>query len=271
VKAVNLIPPESRRGGAGGAGHTGGAAYVLLGGLAVVVVALAAYVLSANTVRDREAELAKVTIQADQAEARAAAARPWRAFAALKQARVETVKGLADSRFDWERVLRQLARIVPDDVWLTSLTGTVAPGVPLAGGGAGVDLRTSLPVPAIELVGCSTSQDRVASVIGRLKLIDGVSRVSLSASEKADTKGSAAAAAPSAADSAGDSGSDDSDCRHDSDRHPKFSAVVFFEGTSTAPATGANPATPGAPATPATPPAGGTAQPASASGTGGSE
>ena len=37
VKAVNLIPPDQRRGAGGLAGRTGGIVYVVVGGLAVIV------------------------------------------------------------------------------------------------------------------------------------------------------------------------------------------------------------------------------------------
>ena len=37
---------------------------------------------------------------------------------------------LADSRFDWERVMRELALILPGDVWLTSLDRHRQPGQP---------------------------------------------------------------------------------------------------------------------------------------------
>ena len=40
---------------------------------------------------------------------------------------------LADSRFDWERVMRELSLILPDDVWLTNLTGKASPAVQIDG------------------------------------------------------------------------------------------------------------------------------------------
>ena len=43
---------------------------------------------------------------------------------------------LAQSRFDWERVLRELAIVIPEDVWLTNLTATVSPEVQLDDSGS---------------------------------------------------------------------------------------------------------------------------------------
>ena len=39
----------------------------------------------------------------------------------MAKARVQTVRDLAGSRFDWEQALRDLSRAVPADVTLTSL------------------------------------------------------------------------------------------------------------------------------------------------------
>ena len=137
MKAVNLIPPEQRRGGAGGAGRSGGAAYALLGGLAVILVALATWVLTQNSVTTNKAELTRVTNAANAAQAEAAALKPYRDFAALRAARVLTVQSLARSRFDWERAFTDFARVIPSNVWLTTLTATVKPGVNFGGSGGG--------------------------------------------------------------------------------------------------------------------------------------
>ena len=51
-------------------------------------------------------------------------------FAALRVKRDETVKQIADSRFDWAHALSEVARTVPKDAWLVSLDGTVKPTPP---------------------------------------------------------------------------------------------------------------------------------------------
>jgi Tfp pilus assembly protein PilN len=236
VKAVNLIPVDARRGG-GAPGRSGAAVYVLLGGLAVAVVALAAYVLVQNTISDRQAELAKVKRDADAAQAIATALQPYRAFAQLSQTRVQTVGSLAKSRFDWERAMRDLALVLPDNVWLTSFVGTVAPGVNFGDAGAASGdtgtLRSSQQVPAVELVGCTDSQAEVARVMSRLRLVQGVTQVSLASSEKTE------ASSPGAASGSGAGSSND--CRNGSSRFPKFSMVVFFSPLPGAPARAPSP------------------------------
>lgn len=248
MRAVNLIPADERRGGAGGSGRSGGAVYVLLGVLAVAVLAVSAYVLTGNSVNDKTAELASASAKADSAEQQAAALKPYAEFAKLEQQRVATVKSLASSRFDWDRTLRQLSKVMPDNVWLSSFLATVKPTVTVDGGGASGDtgnIRQASQNPAIEMVGCTTSQDEVARLMTRLRLMGGVDHVVLSSSEKATTNTAAASAPASGSDSAGGAGN--GDCRHGSNRFPQFSIVVLFKAPPD-PALAAGTGTPGSPA-----------------------
>jgi Tfp pilus assembly protein PilN len=224
MRAVNLIPPDQRRGGAG-PGRSGGAVYAVLGALGLVVVAAAVYAISVNAVASKRDDLHRLQAQTASAQAQADALAPYRKFAALKQARVQTVQSLAASRFDWETVMRQLAVVIPSDVWLTSMVGTVAPGVQLqSDGGSSVGgLRSAIPGPAVELTGCTTGQAEVSRFMSQLRIIDGVTRVSLASSEKKESQSAGAGGG------GGSSGSNRCDAQ--SARHPQFDLVVFFGGT----------------------------------------
>jgi Tfp pilus assembly protein PilN len=232
VRAVNLIPADQRRGvGGGGAGGGGTATYAVLGALAAVVVAVGAYVLVGNSVNSRKSDLARVNAQATTAQQQATALQPYREFAKLREARVQTVASLAASRFDWERVMSDLSRALPNDVWLTSLIGTVAPGVSFEGANSSGDtgaLRSAVQTPAVELVGCTETQSEVSRVMARLRLLHGVTRVSLGSSEKTDsTAGSGGGASASGGGNSGD-------CRNGSSHFPQFEMVVFFKGPAVA-------------------------------------
>jgi Tfp pilus assembly protein PilN len=228
VRAVNLIPRDQRRGGGGGpGGRTGSAAYIVLGVLGALVLAMSVYVLTGNQVNSRKGEVAKTNQEATTLEQQAAALKPYIEFATLSKSRLETVTALADSRFNWERAMRDLARALPGDVWLTSLVGTVAPGVTLEGGGGGStgSLRSAVQMPAIELVGCTESQSSVSRVMARLRTMRGVQRVSLASSEKAEGTGG------------GGGGGSTADCRNGSSRFPQFELVIFFDAPKSMPAT----------------------------------
>jgi Tfp pilus assembly protein PilN len=109
-------------------------------------------------------------------------------FRSMSEQRVATVQSLADSRFDWERVMRELSLVLPSDVWLVGLTATASPDVSVDGGGgggssSGAGLRAQVPGPALELNGCASGQEAVAGFVTALKDIDGVTRVGVESSE----------------------------------------------------------------------------------------
>ena len=229
MRAVNLIPVEDRRGLRGGGSGSGIASYIVLGVLAAVVAMSAAYTLTNRSLSDKRAQLESVQSQVETAQAQVQRYSSYTGFTALRQKRTETVRSLATSRFDWSHALHELARTIPSNAWLTSLKGTVTPGVSIDGGSTD-PLRASLQNPALEVVGCTTSQADVSKVISSLRRVDGVERVSLSSSQKLE-QGSASSGGSSTA-STGDSGS--GDCRNGNAHYPQFSMTLFF-ATPTSP------------------------------------
>jgi Tfp pilus assembly protein PilN len=175
MRPVNLIPAEERPGGRRPL-RAGPLAYLLVGALAAAVIALTALVVTENQISDRQAEVAQLQAEGQSIEARAQELAPYTQFAAVREQRLETVTGLADSRFDWRRVLNELSLLLPRNIQLTSLAGTASPEVGLSGG-AGVGMRSQISGPALELAGCGTSQAAVAGFVEALKDIDGVTRV----------------------------------------------------------------------------------------------
>ncbi len=217
MRAVNLIPRDERRGGGGAGGRSGGAVYIVLGALAALVVMVAALAMSGRTVDDKKADLVRVEQAATASEAKAASLKSYADFRALRTSRAATVRSIAESRFDWSFVVHELARTIPANVWLTAITGTVTPSVPLKVKPATAGLRSALNTPALELLGCTTDQESVSRMLSALRQVDGVRRVTLQSALKSD-----------AATSVGQQGLG-SDCRYGSKRYPKFTMVVFFD------------------------------------------
>ena len=220
MRAVNLIPAGERRGGSSASGL---GSYVVLGVLALVVVVSAAYTLANRSVTERQAELTSVQAQVQAAEAQAGELQSYTTFSALRQKRTDTVRSLAASRFDWSQALHEVARTIPSNAWLTSLRGTIAPGVSVEGG-SDDPLRNSITSPALELVGCTVSQANVAAVISSLRRIDGVQRVTLSSAEKLGDTGAAGASG----------GNSSGDCRNGNAHYPQFSMTLFFDAPAAA-------------------------------------
>jgi Tfp pilus assembly protein PilN len=185
MRPVNLIPAEERsdtrrpmRGGP--------LAYIVLGALLAAVGAVTLLVVTDNQISSRTTELAELQGQTSKAEAQAARLTPFTQFHAVSVQRTETISNLANSRFDWEQVMRQLSLVLPSDVQLTNLTGTVRPDVSV-GGGESIALRDTVAGPALAIVGCAPGQEAVARFVTVLKDIDGVTRVGVQSSKLPDS------------------------------------------------------------------------------------
>jgi Tfp pilus assembly protein PilN len=227
VKAVNLIPRDGRRGIHGPRGLGFSPTYLVLALLGLALVFVTVYVLTANSVSDRKARLVSLQAQLSAQQAAANRLAAYVQFEKLAQTRAATVRQIASARFDWYRALSQLSRVVPANTSLQTLTGTVAPGASAAGptGSGASTLRSDISVPAFELTGCTKTQDDVARLMSRLRLINGVTRVTLGSSQK---PGSAAAGSTVGAASSGGCGAN----------APAFDLIVFFQSLPNAGPTG---------------------------------
>ena len=211
MRPVNLIPPEQRRGEKAPM-RTGALSYVIVAVLAVALVGVTGVVLTSNQISDRKAEKSSLESQLAEAEAQARRVSSFADFASLQQAREQTVATLAQSRFDWERVLRELAIVIPQDVWLTNLTATVSREVQLGGSSSssssssGVSGLDSVPGPALQLEGCGDGHEAVARFLAALRDIDGVTRVSVLSSDRPDSSSATEGSSAPAAGSGGASG-----------------------------------------------------------------
>ncbi len=270
MKAVNLLPHDLRSSGgnrpapavAAGDPEAGGpGAFIVLGALALCVVALAGYVLTSNLVKDREAELADTTARAAVVTRQVNELKPYADFESVANARIATVNDLATQRFDWEQALRDVSRTLPADVTLSQLSGTLSSAT--GSGGGSSSLRGALDVPAIELQGCTAGQSDVAELMSRLRGVDGVTRVSLAKSDKETATPRSMTQSATGSTALGDVNA----CGR-GDGKPSFDLIMFFEGDADAAAdpsgTGTN-ASAAAAATPA--PTDGAAKPESGTGT----
>jgi Tfp pilus assembly protein PilN len=214
MKAVNLIPSEES--GNGGR-RSGTGANLVLGVLAMLVVLSSLYTLAGRSLDTKRNELSAVTAQAQGAEKTAAALKMYTDTQNARKSRVETVKNLIDSRFDWSNAMHEVARTLPAGSWATSMRATVNPAVNVEGDTD--PLRASLAVPAIELGGCAATQSGVARTLAALRAMDGVQRVSLSKSQSAQaTDGGNSDSAGPALQGCG--------------TRPQFSLTVFFQAPS---------------------------------------
>jgi Tfp pilus assembly protein PilN len=187
VKAVNLIPTEQRR--AKATGERSGGGYVVLGVLAVLLALAVAYVMTANSVNDNTTKAAKAKREADALEAQAAQLESFTNFSTIKEQRLASVKMAAETRFDWERLMRELSRVMPEGSWLQT---TDASTKEETGGSSGAPATASaipadpnaLPSPNATFVGCTPKQSEVAKILVRLREMHRVTDVELNESLK---------------------------------------------------------------------------------------
>jgi hypothetical protein len=198
MRAVNLIPSEQRSGQPVGAGRSKGGAYavlVLVGGFALMAYL---YGQASHQVSSRKSQAASLSAQAQQTQAAAERLAPYTSFIALREARMQTVDSLVDSRFDWAHVLHEFGRVMPAGTSITSLNGTIGASAEAtssstasasAAAASGTSATPSGSVPTFTIAGCAISQPAVALTLERLHLIDGVEEVTLQSSTAGSSSG----------------------------------------------------------------------------------
>jgi Tfp pilus assembly protein PilN len=198
VRAVNLIPADQRGGKARGPARSEGGAYAvlaLLGGLAVCALL---YGIANHQVSTRTAQANALAAETQRSQARAAQLAPYTSFIALREQRTQAVLGIVNSRFDWAHAMHELGRVLPLGTSISALSGTVGSATATTAAAAGKPGATGTSatppgsVPTFTITGCSISQSEVALTLDRLRLIDGVSEVTLTSSAKTANAGSGA-------------------------------------------------------------------------------
>lgn len=183
MKAVNLIPADQRRGAGGIAGRSGGIVYVVAAGLVVVVVLGVIYALAVKSVADKTGQLNQVTAEVSQVQLQENSLQNYVQVHQLAQTKVQSVVGIAQSRFNWPGAMSQIALALPSDVTFSSLTA-VANNTSTAGTSAVPSSTTTAGGPSFSLAGCASSQSEIATILDRLQSVPSVTNVALSDSAK---------------------------------------------------------------------------------------
>lgn len=239
MNSVNLLPTKHRpRTPTGG---LQGSAYVVVGVLAAVLLMVVFYVLTVNSVNTRKDAVARARAETAEAQARVAQLSAYGDFSKVKEQRVLTVKQLASGRIDWERLTLGLARVLPNDVWLTAANAS-ASGQPGSGGASSPTPSSSSATPgaatgspSVELTGCAPSHDEVAVTLVRLKELSGAQDVQLNEITQPDTPspGTGGTAGSSAAAS-GAGGDTDCGTIHGKVASKWDATITFAPGAGTA-------------------------------------
>jgi Tfp pilus assembly protein PilN len=188
----------------------------VLGVLGALLVMSVVYALSLNQVNSNKTDIARAKSEIEQAKAQVAASAEFGDFHSVKETREASVKQLASGRFDFERLMRELALVLPAHTWLldasTSTTGadSGAPGAatpppPAAGAPAATTTDSAGAAgtnPTLNLSGCALKQNNVAVLLVRLRKLYRAEDVDLEESAE-DTTDQGGARAQTSSDSAG--------------------------------------------------------------------
>ncbi|HEU5264536.1 MAG TPA: PilN domain-containing protein, partial [Gaiellaceae bacterium] len=194
MRAVNLLPRDAER-TSSGAGRV--PAFVAGGGLAVVTVVAVMLSFSASgTASERKEELAAL----EQAIALVSpGGDPVVSQAGLVQERTDRVSALAaalTTRVPFDRLLVELAFVLPEDAWLTGIVAAVpvsTKSTPIPPGG-------TRPAPTsaaqgVTIQGATYSHESVARVLARLSVIPSLEDVRLTASARVEPQTASGSAA----------------------------------------------------------------------------
>ena len=145
---------------------------------------MAITVLTVNSVTERQNETSQARAEADRLEAKATQTTSFSDFEQIAQTRLASVAGVASTRFDWERFMRELALVLPEGTWVHSAGAGVTGG---EGDGASADTATGTTTaagPSATLSGCTTRHSDVARMMVRLRQLHRVTDVTLTSSTK---------------------------------------------------------------------------------------
>jgi Tfp pilus assembly protein PilN len=170
VRAVNLLPRdeptrsfEAKR----------GVVFLGGGGAALLTVAIAALVLGASGAAKQERQALDVInaelLAVPKPVGQESETHDDADLAADQAGRIAALSIALDSRVAWDRVLRQISQVLPEDVWLSGLSTTA--GDPTVGGPAHLTLN-----------GSTYSQDGVARFLSRISVLPALSNVQLQSS-----------------------------------------------------------------------------------------
>lgn len=178
MRAVNLLPPDYRPAKQAGVGEGLSKHAVALGGTAAAVAVAALLGVSwqsaSKSAKDSQSQL-------DALKARiAAVSQPASSTNQTVRARIEQVTTADAARVSWDGFLQKLSRVLPEDVWLTTLQA--AESAPATPGSTTTTTATTGAPTNFTVSGYTYSQASVARLMRRLSMLPWLSDVSLSSS-----------------------------------------------------------------------------------------
>jgi Tfp pilus assembly protein PilN len=187
MRAVNLLPRQTVQQKREGPNPV--VLVAALGGATVVLALVGGFLLANRSVDRQRQDLssARAVLAVTPAHHLSAKTSAFRsAVLTQREQRSLALASAIGKRVAWDRILRRFSLVLPDDVWLTDLTGVVPldSGVP-----AGTVPPTSSALPAtstaLTITGYTYSQASVARLLERLEVLPDLKNVQLQNSQAA--------------------------------------------------------------------------------------
>ncbi len=200
MRAVNLLPreaPKRRK------RMTVGVQLALVSPFLVGSLLAAGYLLESSKVNDGRATLKALQDELATLPPPAAAPQTNAQLALQHDQRVAALGAALQGRVAWDRILREISSVLPEDVWLTTLTAqspqsavsTAPPPAPVtttaSDGAATSTEQPSAPAPVVPsttapltIAGYTYSQEGVARFLSRLAVIPELQDVKLVSSSQ---------------------------------------------------------------------------------------
>jgi Tfp pilus assembly protein PilN len=184
MRAFNLLPREE----AAERSTRLGLAQVLVALLGLLVVAGlgTGYLFMSGRVADKQAQVDDLRVQVADLDVPSEAPEEVGAgeavpLAADAAARTAALAGALTGRVAWDRVLRKVTLVVPEEIWFTTVTAT-SPDAAAAAGSAPAADPAAEAGNSLTIAGTAGSQDVVARLLARLAVIPELTNVKLQAS-----------------------------------------------------------------------------------------
>lgn len=187
MRAVNLLPRDEKQ-----PRLEGGRIPLLLAAGGVAVVTAGAFLIASSasgTADERRTELAAIEAAIAQVPKPPGQALDQGVLAQERTDRVAALSAALTTRFSFDKLLRQISFVLPQDAWLTGLkaglAATVAPqtGAPSA--------SSSPAAQDVTIDGATYSHDSVALILSRLSVVPSLENVSLTATARVEPQSTA--------------------------------------------------------------------------------
>ena len=178
MRAVNLLPRDEGR----TRRQPGPVALTaVLGSVLLTALLCGGFLMASSGVSDKQAQL-------DAAKSELAAIPPpeppdtsQSTLVAEKDARLTVLGKALGSRIAWDRVLREVSLVTPDDVWLETMN-TNGPDPAAAAAAPAPGQTPAAPTGGFAITGYTYSHDGVARLLARLAVIPHLENVKLGSS-----------------------------------------------------------------------------------------